>query len=153
MYLYLEKKKTGSYYHTLSEPLFFPPLHLVFSDHKVSSDITQSISRQGRENVYGVKYIHNVKFSLFKQLWSGEDHANQTLWYLKIRATWHSGFHCSETIPLLLLQEHCSAQERETDLSCLTSPVLPQAVGKEKPILWSPIYHSYFHSHKLLLRP
>lgn len=93
-----------------------------------------------------------LNFAFCEQLWSREHNANQTLQYLKIRVIWHSCFHCSETIPLLLLQEHHRAQERETDLSCLTSPINPQATGKKKHILWSPIYHSYFHSHKLLLR-
>lgn len=111
-------------------------MYLDLSNHKINSDITQSISEQVRKDVYGVKYIHNVKFPPFRQLWSREHNANQTLQYLKIRATWHSCFHCSETIPLLLLQEYHRVQEKETDLSCLTSPVIPQAVGKKEKNTW-----------------
>lgn len=42
---------------------FFPLLYLDHSDHKGSSDITQSISKQVREAVHGVKHIHNIKSS------------------------------------------------------------------------------------------
>lgn len=116
--------------------------------------------KQGRKDAYDIKYIHNIKVSPFKQLWSREHKANQTLQYLKSHLalffifffTWPSYFHFSEIIPLLLLQEHYRTQERETDLSCLTSPVIPQAIGEKQHIPLSSIYHFYFHRQKLLLR-
>lgn len=60
MYLQLEGKKDDPIIPSL--PLCFPPMYLDLSDHKINSDITQSISEQVRKDVYGVKYIHNGKF-------------------------------------------------------------------------------------------
>lgn len=45
-------------------------MYLDFSDH-ISSDISESIPKQGREDIYGVKYIPNVKFSLLSNSGQG----------------------------------------------------------------------------------
>lgn len=62
MYLLLEGKTMIRLYPLLVS--IFSLTYLDLSDPKVSSDITQSISKQVRKDVYGVKYISNVKFCL-----------------------------------------------------------------------------------------
>lgn len=63
MYLLLARGENDPIVPSLSL-CFFPLIYLDPSDHKGSSDITQSISKQVREDVHGVKYIHNIKSSI-----------------------------------------------------------------------------------------
>lgn len=119
--------------HTLSQPLF-SPIYLDLSDHKESSDTTLSVSKQGREDVYGLRYAHNIKFSLFKQLRPRELNANQTLQNLKLS-------HLALLLPLFRNKSSPSSTRtlqnpRKTNrLKLSDSPVTPRAVGKKQHVL------------------
>lgn len=64
MYLLLARGGNDPIVPFLSLCFFFPLIYLDPSDHKESSDMTQSISKQVREDVHGVKRIHNIKSSI-----------------------------------------------------------------------------------------
>lgn len=139
-------------YYTLFWASIVPfPIYLDRSDHKGSSDITQSISKQGKEDRHSVKYIYHAKYRVPFLSNPGQGYIRLTkfcLLYFKIKTDWHS----RKTNPSLP-PVYYRTQERDRLFSyCPLPHPLGCRGGKKQYIFWSPIYHSNFHSHKLLLR-
>lgn len=81
-------------YYTLFWASIVPfPIYLDRSDHKGSSDITQSISKQGKEDSRSVKYIYHAKYRVPFLSNPGQRYIRLTkfcLLYFKIKTDWHS---------------------------------------------------------------